>query len=94
MQTLIVKTNTTAQATLLANFLKTVPYIKSVVTQKADDSLKPLTAADWVRPGRPATNEELGQMLDECENSPSMTAKEAKAQTMKTLDKWIVQQKR
>ena len=32
------------------------------------NSYKPLTAADWVRPGRPATDEELEQLAVEMEN--------------------------
>ena len=67
MQTLIVKLDTASHATQVANFLKTIPYIKSVVTEKTDDSLEPLTAADWVRPGRPATEEELEQLAVEME---------------------------
>lgn len=65
MRTLIVKIDTATHAEQVANFLRTVPYIKSVITEKTDVS--PLTAADWVRPGRPATDEEIEQMLDECE---------------------------
>ena len=32
---------------------------------KKTKAVKPLTAADWVRPGRPATDEEMEQLLQE-----------------------------
>ncbi|TAL60726.1 MAG: hypothetical protein EPN85_06570 [Bacteroidetes bacterium] len=67
MQTLIVKIDTASHAAQVAGFLKTVPYIKSVITEKTIEPLKPLTAADWVRPGRPATEEELEQLAVEME---------------------------
>lgn len=64
MQTLIVKIDTANHATQVANFLKTVPYIKSVVTEKIN---KKLSDADWIKPGRPATDEELEQLAAEME---------------------------
>lgn len=65
MQTLIIKVDTASHATQVANFLKTVPYIKSVVTEK---STVKLTDEDWIKPGRPATDEELEQLLVQIDN--------------------------
>jgi hypothetical protein len=91
VQTLIIKIDTSTHAEQLANFLKTLPYIKSVVAQKKDNTLVPLTAADWVRPGRPATDEEVEQMLDECEkeieNGLGIPAEKARKQTMEDIKK-------
>ncbi len=67
MQTLIVKIDTNTNAVALLNFLKTLPYIKSITAKNTTQTVEPLTAADWVRPGRPATDEEIELMLDECE---------------------------
>lgn len=94
MQTLTVTTDTTAHATILANFLKTVPYIKSVVTEKTDDTINPLTAADWVRPGRPATEEELEQLAIEMENdNGEYSAEEVFDSVKKELKQWRAKHK-
>ncbi len=82
METLVVKTDNAANARKLADFLKTIGYVKSVGT------LKPLTDEDWIRPGRPATDEEHERMLNEAEESPSMVAEEAEEYSRKLIDKW------
>ena len=96
--TLIVETNTNADARMLAAMLKRLDFVKTVSISKTAKSNKPntslakqkkLTDKDWILPGRPATDEETEQMLNECEASPELTAKEAKALTMKKLDLWI-----
>ena len=60
MQTLILKLDTVAHATQLAKFFKTIPYVKSVHTG--------INEMDWTTSGRPATGEEIDQMLNECES--------------------------
>lgn len=65
MQTIIVTTDTANHAALLINLLKKLPYIKSVVAEK---TFEPLTATDWVRPGRPATEKEIDQLILEMDN--------------------------
>lgn len=92
MQTVIVKLDTASHAAQVASFLKTIPYIKSVIVEPEISA--PLTAADWVRPGRPATDEEIEKMLDECEKSVGLTTTEAKAETYKLLNEWHRKRKR
>lgn len=48
---------------------------------------------NWTNPTRPATDEEIDEMLDRCERSPSMTLEEAKSHTLKLLNKWSKQRK-
>ena len=48
-----------------------------------DEYLKPLTDEDWIKPGRPATEQEFIQMLEEAEKGPFYTIEEARAQTLK-----------
>ena len=43
----------------------TVAYLTTKGKQAAAKKLKPLTDADWVRPGRPATDEEMEQLVQE-----------------------------
>ncbi len=59
MNILTVETDNAANAKRLADFLKSIGYVRSVNFEK---KLKPLTGADWIKPGRPATDEELEQM--------------------------------
>jgi hypothetical protein len=49
----------------LAKFLRTIEYVESVDEENA---LTPLKEEDWVKPGRPATDEELEQLAGEMEN--------------------------
>lgn len=92
MQTLILKIDTSAHAAQLSNFLKALPYIKSIIAKKNTGALKLLTTADWVRPGRPATDEEIERMLDECEAQEAtaqyFTAKQVKQNAMNRLKEW------
>ena len=43
----------------------TVAYLTTNGKQAAAKKIKPLTDADWVRPGRPATDEEMEQLVQE-----------------------------
>ena len=43
---------------------------------------------NWINPSRPATDEEIEQMLKECENSSLLSSKEAKKQTLNELKEW------
>ena len=89
MHTLIVHTDTAAHANKLAALLKDIGYVKSVETRKSSAALAP---ADWVRPGRPLTDEELDQLSIEMRAEEAagkyLTLKEAKAKTLKSLKQW------
>jgi len=67
MHTIILEIDTAFNAKQLAGFLKTLPYIKSVVTQQALNNSVELSATDWVRPGRPAKDEEMEKLALEME---------------------------
>lgn len=82
MQTMIVEIDTSTNATYLANFLKTLPYIKSVATEKS--AIK-LSAADWVKPGRPATDDELDQIIIDIEKDDEYPIEKAR----KITNRWI-----
>lgn len=92
MQTLIVKTESEAATKLLLAFLKTVRLVKSVtlVSSEVNASVvnEPATSYNWINPSRPATDEEIELMLNECEASPELTLEEAKALTLKEIREW------
>lgn len=73
MQTLIVKTDSVAHAKFLSSFLKTVSFVKSVFIEPNVDSParsevnEPVAEYNWTNPSRPATDEEIEKMLNECE---------------------------
>ena len=94
--TLIVETNNDSNGKKLAEMLKNMKFVKEVTFQptekkksKSIGKQKPLTAKDWVRPGRPATDEEIEQMLKECERGEDIPAEESKAKNMKEIKAWM-----
>lgn len=50
-----------------------------------NNSLEPY---NWTNPSRPATDEEIELMLDECEAQEGIPSREARKQTMKELREW------
>jgi len=69
MQRVILNVNTAADAKLLVRLAKSLSFVSSATIEKAEpETDRPLTAEDWVRPGRPATDEELKQLVEEMEN--------------------------
>ncbi|OFX16446.1 MAG: hypothetical protein A2033_08365 [Bacteroidetes bacterium GWA2_31_9] len=86
---LTVETNDISSAKMLATMLKRLDFVKAVSLEKnKKKDAKPLTAKDWTLPGRPATDDEIENMLAECEDSYNLTAKEAREKTMKDIAEW------
>ena len=97
MTRLTIETDTASHAKFLFSFLKTVSLVKSVKIEPDADMVNvvndPAGEYNWTNPSRPATDEEFEQMIAECEASPSLTAEEAKALTMKEIKEWRKNQK-
>ncbi|NJK93798.1 MAG: hypothetical protein HC905_01680 [Bacteroidales bacterium] len=62
MITLKVKIKNQSDAKVLARFLRTLEYVKSVSFEKPE---KPLADEDWILPGRPATETEIKQLFED-----------------------------
>ena len=62
MTTLRVNIDNQSDAKTLATFLRSLGYVKSVVVDKP---VKPLSDTDWILPGRPATGQEIDQLLED-----------------------------
>lgn len=92
MQTIIIQTDTLANAHLLSSFLKNVRIVKSVSVKpdvkKANLVKESESEYNWTNPSRPATDEEIEQMLDECEKGPFLSSGEARKLTRKELSEW------
>ncbi len=86
MTTITIETENATIAKKLVGFLKTISSIHSITVH--NDSEKPLSATDWVKIGRPATDEEHEQMLNEAEVSPYMSAKDAEQFSKELIEKW------
>ena len=88
MHQLIVTLDTKDQAKAVSAYLRTLQGVTSVL----DKEISPLKSTDWIRPGRPATNDELEQMINECENDieagNTMNVEEAMHLTAKKMDEW------
>jgi len=68
---------------------QTVAYITTKGKKAATKKLKSLTDADWVRPGRPATDEELEKLAEEMENETEwFTPEEVMASVKNGLAEW------
>ena len=79
MTTLRVTIKDSTLAEKLALFLKTISYVNDVCIEK------PLTRVDWIKPGRPATEQEINLMLDEIEKD---TIEFTTGQVRTELKKW------
>lgn len=67
----------------------TVAYVTTKGKQAAGKKLKPLTDDDWVRPGRPATDEEMEQLVQEMMNDKGRyTGEEVMESVKKALKEW------
>jgi len=64
--TLIIETKNEASAKLLAEILRHFDFVKTI-NHKPAKKLKPLSVDDWIKPGRPATDEEIDQLIEEME---------------------------
>ena len=92
MQRVIFNVDNAANAKLLVHLTESLGFIKSVKIEKGSDEDSALTEDDWVRPGRPATDAEVEQMLAEAEveykAGKGMSLEEAKAITKKKIEAW------
>jgi pyruvate-formate lyase-activating enzyme len=91
MHTILLTTDTAANAKLLADFLSTVKSVKSV-------SINPMVNKgeeyNWTNPSRPATDEEFEQLAKEMEQDKGeYTLEEAKALSTKKIKKWLKEKK-
>ena len=53
-----------------------------------DEYLRPLTAEDWIKPGRPATEEEFIQMLEEADKGPYLNLDDALKLSIVEFEAW------
>ncbi|OFX23125.1 MAG: hypothetical protein A2033_02205 [Bacteroidetes bacterium GWA2_31_9] len=64
MQTFSVTINNDANAKLFLNLMKQLKFVKAITVETKVDKLRD---DDWIKPGRPATDEELEQLCIEME---------------------------
>lgn len=67
-------------------FINNLDFVKRIEPIK--EPVKTLSKEDWIKPGRPATDEEFEQMLIASEDSKNLSLKEAKKLTKIKFDKW------
>lgn len=70
-------------------FLKNLDFVKETVELNDE---KPLSDEDWIKPGRPATDEEFEKMISEMEKEEKegagMVAEEAREYVTKQINEW------
>lgn len=82
MHTLLLTTDTAADAKQLADFLSKMKTVKSVTIDP------PIKEEKWINPLRPFTDKEHEKMLDEAEGSPTMLAEDAEEYSKGLIKKW------
>ncbi|OFX45838.1 MAG: hypothetical protein A2046_09170 [Bacteroidetes bacterium GWA2_30_7] len=83
MQTFSVTINNDANAKLFLNLMKQLKFVKAVTVENTVDKL---SDEDWIKPGRPATDEELEQLCVEMEADKGGITTDVLKKRMK---KWI-----
>lgn len=68
------------------DFVKNLDFILNV--EQVEESFEPLSKEDWIKPGRPATDEEFEQMLKEAEESKDLSIEEAMELSEKRYNEW------
>jgi len=82
MHTLLLTTNTAADAKQLADFLSKMKTVKSVTIDP------PLKEENWINPLHPMTDEEHEKMLEEAEGNPTMLVEDAEEYSKGLIKKW------
>jgi hypothetical protein len=83
MHTLLLTTDTAADAKLLAEFLSKMKTVKSVTIDPTVEE-----EPEWQNPLRVFTNEEHEHLLKEAEASPIMSARYAERYSESLIKKW------
>lgn len=92
MTTIIVNIDSDTNAKDLANVLKNLTYVKSVKYYKIQENIEEiLTEENWVKPGRPATDEEFNALLKRSEASANISVEFSKKQNLKRFTQWVDQ---
>ncbi|MCD4745168.1 MAG: hypothetical protein K8R58_02590, partial [Bacteroidales bacterium] len=65
MNRIIVEIDNEANTKFFISLMKNLKFVKSAIPdkKKSIEDLAPLSEDDWIKPGRPATDEEHEQML-------------------------------
>jgi hypothetical protein len=83
MTTLTVTIDNKAQAKKLAGFLKSIKYVKEV---RLEEPGIVLSDEDWVLPGRPATEAEIEEMVNQMDKDTDSGITSQKF--LEVLEKW------
>ena len=77
-------------ASSFLEFIKNLDFIQKV--EQVKEPVEPLSEEDWIKPGRPATDEEFEQMITEMEEEEKaglgMVAEKAEEYAKKRIEEW------
>ncbi len=80
MQKVVVNIEKPSDVDLFIRFVEHLAFVNSVSIDNGE--------YDWINPSRPATEEEAEEMIEDAENSPSMTAEKAEEYSKKLAKEW------
>jgi hypothetical protein len=91
MKTIIVNIDNEENAKTLSDFLKSLNYVKSVKAYgEVGSESGNMEEEDWIKPGRPATEDEFEELIKRAEGSENIPAGFSKSQNLKKFDEWAM----
>ena len=77
-------------ASSFLEFIKKLDFVQKV--EQVKEPIEPLSKEDWIKPGRPATDEEFKRMITEVEEEEKtglgMVAEKAEEYATKRIEEW------
>jgi hypothetical protein len=68
------------------DFIKKLDFVQKV--EQVEEPFKPLSNEDWIKPGRPETDEKFEQMIKSAEESKDLNFEEAISLSEKKYTEW------
>ena len=90
MSIITVEINNPTNVKRFISILEDLKYVKSFIPDSIENkNLTPLTEVDWIKPGRPATDEEFEQLaIDMEQDEGGYNSEIALEMTLKEIREW------
>lgn len=87
MERLIINVNNHSNAELLMRIAKSLDFVTSISIEKSTNT-SAASVIEWIKPGKPATDEEVELLLAESEKGTAISAKKSKENNLKKFKAW------
>jgi len=93
MEKLIVTIDTKDNARMVAKMLRQLSFVNNVQLEDGPDQKSSLPNSSFLYPGNPMNEDDVKQMISECESEPYFNSEEARNLSLKIIKKWENQKK-